>query len=87
MARTADRTLTVVFDRDDDIDVLTRLRRLHARPFGQVVCEPAPGGGSAGLARSLPLERFVRDLRVSIGQPPIDDAALTIIGKAALELE
>jgi len=43
--------------------------------------------GSAGLSRALPLERYVRDLRVSIGQPPIDDAALTIIGKAALELE
>jgi hypothetical protein len=35
----------------------------------------------------MPLERYVRDLRVSIGQPPIDDAALTIIGKAALGLE
>ena len=43
--------------------------------------------GSAGLSRALPLERHVRDLRVSIGQPPIDDAALTIIGKAALGLE
>ena len=43
--------------------------------------------GSIGLSRALPLERYVRDLRVSIGQPPIDDAALTIIGKAALGLE
>ena len=43
--------------------------------------------GSAGLSRALPLERYVRDMRVSIGQPPIDDAALTIIGKAALGLE
>lgn len=43
--------------------------------------------GSAGLSRGMPLERYVRDLRVSIGQPPIDDAALTIIGKAALGLE
>jgi alkylation response protein AidB-like acyl-CoA dehydrogenase len=42
--------------------------------------------GSAGLSRTMPLERIVRDLRVSIGQPPIDDAALTIIGKAALGL-
>jgi alkylation response protein AidB-like acyl-CoA dehydrogenase len=40
--------------------------------------------GSAGLSRAMPLERIVRDLRVSIGQPPIDDAALTIIGRAAL---
>jgi alkylation response protein AidB-like acyl-CoA dehydrogenase len=42
--------------------------------------------GSAGLARALPLERIFRDLRVSVGQPPIDDAALTIVGRAALGL-
>jgi hypothetical protein len=53
VARTADRTLTLVLDPDDDVDTLARLRRLHARPLGQVVCEPAPGGGAGGLARSL----------------------------------
>ena len=42
--------------------------------------------GSAGLSRMLPLERIFRDLHVSIGQPPIDDAALTTIGRAALGL-
>jgi hypothetical protein len=53
VARTADRTITLVLDPDDDIDTLRRLRRLHARPLGQVVCEPAPGGGSAALAYGL----------------------------------
>jgi hypothetical protein len=53
VARTADRTFTLVLDPDDDVDTLARVRRLHARPLGHVVCEPAPGGGSAGLARSL----------------------------------
>jgi hypothetical protein len=53
VARTADRKLTLVLDRDDDVADLARLRRLHARPFGQIVCEPAPGGGSAGLAHAL----------------------------------
>jgi hypothetical protein len=53
VARTADHTLTLVLDPDDDVDDLARLRRLHARPLGQVVCEPAPGGGTAGLARNL----------------------------------
>lgn len=43
--------------------------------------------GSAGLARALPLERHFRDLRVSVGQPPIDDAALTAIGRHALGLD
>jgi len=53
VARTAERTLTVVHDPHDDLDTLNRLRRLHARPFGQVVCEPAPTGGTSGLARSV----------------------------------
>lgn len=53
MARTAERTLTVAHDPHDDVDTLNRLRRLHARPFGQVVCEPAPTGGASGLARSI----------------------------------
>jgi hypothetical protein len=53
VARTADRTLTLVLDPDDDLDTLARLRRLHARPLGHVVCEPAPGDGAGGLARSL----------------------------------
>jgi hypothetical protein len=45
--------VTVVVDRDDDVDTLARLRRLHARPLGRVVCEPDPTAGSYGLARHL----------------------------------
>ena len=40
--------------------------------------------GSAGLARGLPLERFFRDVRAGLGNPPMDDIALTLIGRAAL---
>ncbi|MCA9863354.1 MAG: acyl-CoA/acyl-ACP dehydrogenase [Thermomicrobiales bacterium] len=40
--------------------------------------------GSAGLAMTSPLQRYFRDVRASIGQPPIEDIALSIIGKAAL---
>ncbi|MCC7371143.1 MAG: acyl-CoA/acyl-ACP dehydrogenase [Chloroflexi bacterium] len=40
--------------------------------------------GAAGLARSLPLERYFRDARAGLGNPPMDDIALTLIGKAAL---
>ena len=40
--------------------------------------------GSAGLARGLPLERYFRDARAGLGNPPMDDIALTLIGKAAL---
>jgi hypothetical protein len=53
VARTADRSITLVLEPDDDVDTLTRLRRLHARPLGQIVCEPAPDGGSAALAYGL----------------------------------
>lgn len=40
--------------------------------------------GSAGLARALPLERYFRDVRAGLGNPPMDDVALTTIGRAAL---
>ncbi len=43
--------------------------------------------GSAGLLRKHPLERYFRDARAGLGNPPMDDVALTIIGKAALGVE
>lgn len=43
--------------------------------------------GSVGLFRSSPLERYFRDVRAGLGNPPMDDVALTTIGKAALGLE
>lgn len=42
--------------------------------------------GSVGLQRSQPLERYFRDVRAGLGNPPADDVALTMIGKAALGL-
>jgi hypothetical protein len=36
------------------------------------------------LAATSPLQRYFRDARTAIGQPPIEDVALTTIGKAAL---
>lgn len=43
--------------------------------------------GSIGLQRKLPLERYFRDVRAGLGNPPMDDVALTIIGKHALGLD
>ena len=43
--------------------------------------------GSVGLQRSHPLERYFRDVRAGLGNPPMDDVALTLIGKTALGLE
>ena len=40
--------------------------------------------GSAGMQRRHPLERYFRDARAGLGNPPMDDVALTMIGKAAL---
>jgi len=42
--------------------------------------------GSAGFFRGLPLERYFRDVRAGLGNPPMDDIALTQIGKGALGL-
>lgn len=42
--------------------------------------------GSAGLQRQHPLERYFRDVRAGLGNPPLDDVALTMIGKRALDL-
>lgn len=42
--------------------------------------------GAAGLSKTLPLERYFRDVRAALNQPPMDDVALTLIGKTALGL-
>jgi alkylation response protein AidB-like acyl-CoA dehydrogenase len=41
--------------------------------------------GGFGLTRSLPLERYYRDVRAGLTHPPSDDQALEMVGKAALE--
>jgi len=40
--------------------------------------------GAAGLLKRTPLERYFRDVRAGLGNPPMDDVALTLIGKDAL---
>jgi len=40
--------------------------------------------GGFGLTRQLPLERLYRDARAGLTHPPNDDAALEMIGRAAL---
>jgi alkylation response protein AidB-like acyl-CoA dehydrogenase len=43
--------------------------------------------GSVGLQRQHPLERYFRDVRAGLGNPPMDDVALSLIGKHALGLD
>lgn len=40
--------------------------------------------GSVGLQRRNPLERYFRDVRAGLGNPPLDDVAIGIIGRHAL---
>lgn len=42
--------------------------------------------GSVGLQRKHSLERYFRDARAGLGNPPMDDVALTLIGKHALDI-
>lgn len=41
--------------------------------------------GAAGLSRALPLERLYRDVRAGLHNPPMDDATLSGLAKAALQ--
>lgn len=40
--------------------------------------------GSVGLQRKHPLERYFRDVRAGLGNPPLDDVAMGIVGRDAL---
>jgi alkylation response protein AidB-like acyl-CoA dehydrogenase len=43
--------------------------------------------GGASLAVSLPLQRYYRDVRAGLHNPPMDDAVLSQLGREALESE
>ena len=40
--------------------------------------------GGAGITRTLPLERYFRDVRAGHMQPPNGDAALEAVGQGAI---
>jgi alkylation response protein AidB-like acyl-CoA dehydrogenase len=40
--------------------------------------------GGASITRTLPLERYFRDVRAGSMQPPSGDTALELIGRAAI---
>jgi alkylation response protein AidB-like acyl-CoA dehydrogenase len=40
--------------------------------------------GAVGLQRQHPLERYFRDVRAGLGNPPLDDVAVGMIGRAVL---
>jgi len=41
--------------------------------------------GAASLSLDLPMQRYYRDVRAGLNNPPMDDAAIAMIGKQALE--
>jgi hypothetical protein len=54
VAQTPDQDrLALVLDPEDDREHLRDVRHLHARPLGQIVCEPDPTTGSNDLAHYL----------------------------------
>lgn len=42
--------------------------------------------GSVGMQKAHPLERYFRDVRAGLGNPPIDDVALGLVARSTLEL-
>ena len=42
--------------------------------------------GSVGMQKSHPLERYFRDVRAGLGNPPIDDVALGLLARTTLGL-
>nr|VFJ96754.1 MAG: Acyl-CoA dehydrogenase, C-terminal domain [Candidatus Kentron sp. H]VFJ97845.1 MAG: Acyl-CoA dehydrogenase, C-terminal domain [Candidatus Kentron sp. H]VFK03273.1 MAG: Acyl-CoA dehydrogenase, C-terminal domain [Candidatus Kentron sp. H] len=40
--------------------------------------------GGTGITKKLPLERYFRDVRAGIAQPPCSDVALGVIGHDAI---
>lgn len=42
--------------------------------------------GSASLSQDLPLQRYYRDVRAGLGNPPMDDVSILNLGKMALGL-
>lgn len=54
MAHSTDQhALALVLDPEDDLDDLRAARQLHARPLGQIVCEPDPTCDRHDLAHHL----------------------------------
>jgi alkylation response protein AidB-like acyl-CoA dehydrogenase len=73
-------------ERDAQVWRLAAARYAVTQAAIRVTDEALRVAGSAGLAASSPLQRYFRDARTAIGQPPLEDVALTTIGKAALGL-
>jgi alkylation response protein AidB-like acyl-CoA dehydrogenase len=73
-------------ERDAQLWRLTAAKYAVTSAVLRVTEEALRVAGSAGLAMSSPLQRYFRDARTAIGQPPLEDVALTTIGKAALGL-
>jgi alkylation response protein AidB-like acyl-CoA dehydrogenase len=42
--------------------------------------------GAASLSLSSPLQRYYRDVRAGLHNPPMDDATITLLGKQALDV-
>jgi alkylation response protein AidB-like acyl-CoA dehydrogenase len=59
-------------------------KHLATETANQVTDQALQIAGGASLTRDLPLERYFRDTRAGLMQPPSGDTALEIIGRGAL---
>lgn len=50
----------------------------------RVTAQALEVAGGAGLTRALPLERYFRDVRAGVAQPPAGDTAFEMVGKYAI---
>lgn len=87
---------TALYDIADRWDRLPEERASMRPEFGwvkfnathlaaQVVDKAMKIVGGASLSRSLPLERYYRDVRAGLHNPPMEDAVLQMLAKSALE--
>ena len=60
-------------------------KHLVTETANQVTDKALQIAGGASLTRDLPLERFFRDTRAGLMQPPSGDTALEIIGQGAIQ--
>lgn len=87
---------TALYDIADRWDRLPEERASMRPEFGwvkynathlaaQVVDKAMKIVGGASLSRSVPLERYYRDVRAGLHNPPMEDAVLQMLARAALE--
>lgn len=70
--------------RDELVPLLGAAKLLATNNAIRIVDRAMRVAGISGLFRSLPLERYYRDVRAGLSNPPMDDSTLSTLAEAAL---